>query len=139
MSQDHQYYVTSCNSGECLTIPPMKELCEILTRKFEDIDKLCEYLREENEKLKNGEFEKQELKRLKERYDEMQADYFRGFPISEEEDKKVKKWMNEHEKKCVGGHGCVGGKYIYKFVPTSIGTIGKVVCSCGEEFTFQDL
>ena len=33
----------------------------------------------------------------------------------------------------------VGGKYIYKFVPTSIGTIGKVVCSCGEEFTFQDL
>ena len=69
----------------------------------------------------------------------MQADYFRGFPISEEEDKKVKKWMNEHEKKCVRGHGCVGGKYIYKFVPTSIGTIGKVVCSCGEEFTFQDL
>ena len=91
MSQDHQYYVTSCDSDECLTIPPMKELCEILTRKFEDIDKLCDHLREENEKLKNGEFEKQELKRLKERYNEMQADYFRGFPISEEEDKKVKK------------------------------------------------
>ena len=65
MSQDHQYYVTSCDSDECLTIPPMKELCEILTRKFEDIDKLCDCLREENEKLKNGEFEKQELKRLK--------------------------------------------------------------------------
>ena len=38
MSQDNQYYVTSCDSGESLTIPPMKKLCEILTRKFEDID-----------------------------------------------------------------------------------------------------
>ena len=72
MSQDHQYYVTD-NNGECLTIPPMKELCEILTRKFEDIDKLCDHLREENEKLKNGEFEKQELKRLKERKDMMKC------------------------------------------------------------------
>lgn len=35
--------------------------------------------------------------------------------------------------------GCCGGRYTYQFVPTSIGTIGEVICSCGEKFTFQDL
>lgn len=25
------------------------------------------------------------------------------------------------------------------FTPTSIGTIGEVICSCGEKFIFQDL
>lgn len=28
---------------------------------------------------------------------------------------------------------------VHAFVPTSIGTIGTVKCSCGAEFTFQDL
>ena len=35
--------------------------------------------------------------------------------------------------------GCCGGRYTYQFVPTSIGTVGEVICSCGEKFTFQDL
>ena len=34
--------------------------------------------------------------------------------------------------------GTIGGSYHYEFIPTSIGTIGKVVCNCGEEFVFCD-
>ena len=29
--------------------------------------------------------------------------------------------------------------YKYTFIPTGIGTIGEIQCSCGETFTFQDL
>ena len=36
--------------------------------------------------------------------------------------------------------GAIGGTWTYKFVPTSIGTIGTCICGkCQEEFTFQDL
>nr|DAG04561.1 MAG TPA: hypothetical protein [Siphoviridae sp. ctDXu9] len=36
------------------------------------------------------------------------------------------------------GHGCIGGSLTWCFTPTSIGTIGEVICSCGEKFTFQN-
>lgn len=36
-------------------------------------------------------------------------------------------------------HGCIGGNYSYIFIPTSIGIIGEIQCSCGEKFTFCEL
>lgn len=35
--------------------------------------------------------------------------------------------------------GCIGGTYTYEFVPTGIGTVGTVKCSCGAAFKFQDI
>lgn len=33
----------------------------------------------------------------------------------------------------------IGGKFTYTFIPTSIGVIGEVTCSCGESMTFSNL
>lgn len=61
---------------------------------------------------------------------------------------KIKEWQLKHDAEKHGlktmeqrlrAGGCCGGRYTYQFVPTSIGTIGEVICSCGEKFTFQDL
>lgn len=68
--------------------------------------------------------------------------------ISKEEEEKIKEWQLKHDAEKHGlktmeqrlrAGGCCGGRYTYQFVPTSIGTIGEVICSCGEKFTFQDL
>lgn len=98
-----------------------------------------EYLREELKEAKSDAYKDAELTKMKSRYEEMKKDYYRGFPISESEEKAIKKWQIEHEKNHKGGHGAIGGKYTYEFIPTSIGTVGTIKCSCGEKFTFQEL
>lgn len=65
----------------------------------------------------------------------------RAFVISEKEDQKISEWKQNHRLKHACSYGsCIGGEYSYAFSPTSIGTIGSVVCDrCGEEFVFRDL
>lgn len=97
------------------------------------------YLREELQKAKSDAYKDAELAKMKSRYEEMEKDYYRGFPISESEEKAIKKWQIEHEKIHQGGHGAIGGKYTYEFIPTSICTFGVIKCSCGAKFDFQEV
>ena len=78
----------------------------------------------------------------------MREDLRRGFQITEIENEIIKKWKNEHEEKVHGitksskkirYGGTIGGIYTYKFTPTSIGVLGTVWCSCGEQFDFSEL
>lgn len=64
------------------------------------------------------------------------------FEITEKELKEINKWINKHvEEKHNGNHyaGAIGGRFSYKFTPTSIGDIGEIICSCGESFLFREL
>lgn len=75
---------------------------------------------------------------MKKIYDEMKADYYRGFPISKEEQNVINEWQENHltnhhnlktlEQKASFG-GAIGGNFKFEFIPTSIGTIG--ICVCG--------
>lgn len=111
-------------------------------------------LEEENQKLKDehyndSELQKMqlELEKMQKRVTEIRKSALRGFPINEDEEVAIKQWEEDHDRdvhglttldlRCKAG-GCSGGRYTYKFVPTSLGVIGKVVCSCGAEFQFQD-
>ena len=79
---------------------------------------------------------------LKNRLDQMSDNYWRGFPISKEDDDRIKKWKEKHIKTKHNNNsyaGAIGGRFSYTFIPTSVGTIGTIKCSCGEEFTFQDI
>ena len=106
------------------------------------------YLEEENKKLKDEHYKDSEMQRMKTELEKAKDDLHRGFPISKEEEEKIKEWQLKHDAEKHGlktmeqrlrAGGCCGGRYTYQFVPTSIGTIGEVICSCGEKFTFQDL
>ena len=57
------------------------------------------YLTKEIEKVKSEKYADEELSRLKSAYDKMKSDYYRGFPISEEEDKNIKEWKKTNRKK----------------------------------------
>lgn len=100
-------------------------------------NQVIDSLREQNKELKSEKYKDNELIAMEEECNRLRELNKRGFPISEEEDKALNKWIKNHEKEHKGGHGCVGGKYTYIFTPTSIGTFGTIKCSCGESFDFQ--
>lgn len=107
-----------------------------------------QYLEHQNQNLINEKYKDQELSRMKKDLEEMKADYYRGFPISKNEQDKIDEWIDKHEKEShncrtlddkMHRSGCIGGTYTYEFIPTSIGTIGTIKCNCGAEFTFQEM
>ena len=99
-----------------------------------------EYLKNENERLKSESYKDEELAKMKSDYEKMKSDYYRGFPISEGEDKKIKKWIDKQTEKYPGNGGAIGGRFRYEFIPTGVGTIGTIIDTFTEDrFNFQDL
>ena len=97
-------------------------------------------IRKAIEKVKSEKYADEELSRLKSEYDKMKSDCYRGFPISEEEDKNIKEWKKNQQKKNPGIGGAAGGRFTYKFTPTGFGTAGTIIDGfTGDEFTFQEL
>ena len=108
---------------------------------------LCanERLKKENEALRNEHFKDSELGKMKSELEKMRAEYRRGFPISAEEWERISKWEKEHLEKHhpqaledPSAFGAIGGNFSFTFIPTSIGVVGYVQCSCGEQFYFTD-
>lgn len=87
--------------------------------KDEEIIKLTKQLKQKQERIKNSQ----------------------TFVILPEEVEAIKKWQTQHTKEKHDGSeyaGAIGGRYSYKFTPTSIGTFGTIICDCGEKFDFAD-
>ena len=105
------------------------------------------FLEEENKYLKDKNYKDLELLKLKEKLEEMRQNLIRGFEISKEDDEKIKMWRTEHIRKKHWNKkedrpaytGAIGGSFSYHFIPTSIGVIGTIKCTCGEEFCFQNI
>ena len=90
----------------------------------------------------------EELQKLRNELENTRKALYRGFPISENEMNKINEWIDNHlrekhglvtleqrlESKCA-----IGGRFTYEFIPTSIGAIGTIKCSCGDEFVFQEM
>ena len=111
-------------------------------------ERTIEALRKENIELLDEHYKDKAISEMKERFEKMEKDYYRGFPISEEEDLAIKKWQKEHDEKVhrltddrlrMKAEGVCGGRYSYRFIPTSLGVSGVVRCSCGAEFEFQKI
>ena len=109
---------------------------------YRAINSRNEYLSKEIAKVKEETYKDNELIEMKKKYDEMSADYYRGFPISEAESQKISAWMKDVTKDedfqtKVGG--AIGGRFKYEFIPTSIGVIGTITDSfSGKKLTFQE-
>lgn len=111
---------------------------------YRDVVNQNEYLRKENERLKSEAYKDEELSKMKDRYEKMKEDHYNGFPISKEEDEKIKKWMdevysNDPSFKDMKMGGAIGGRFVYKFVPTSVGVFGTVIdILTKKELSFQE-
>ena len=121
----------------------MEDIKKTLQQVYDHYRSVCnrnDYLKKEIEKVKSEKYADEELSKLKSEYDKMKSDYYRGFPISEEEDKNIKDWIKKQQEKNPGSEGAAGGRFTYKFIPTGLGTVGTIIDGfTGDEFTFQEL
>ena len=112
----------------------IKNVEEGLRKRDEEIARL----REENKRLKEENYKDSELQMMKSKYEAMQEDLQRGFPISEEEDVKIREWIGKHltkrHKLILNGNG----RFKYEFQEFAEVSVGSVVCTeCGESFIFK--
>lgn len=125
------------------------ELLQKIKNAFDKKDKEIKVLRKEISELKDSHYKDKELSRLKTELDNAKQDLYRGFPITKYELNKINEWKRKHEEEVHGlktieerlkSQGCCGGVYEYRFIPTSIGVIGSIICSrCGNSFEFREL
>ncbi len=115
----------------------IKEVLQQVYDSYKIVVSRNEYLTKENESLKSEAYKDTELANLKSRYETLESNYHRGFPISKEEMDKIREWMDTlPETKSTA----IGGRYHYEFYPTSVGTIGIIVDDVtGKKFQFQDI
>ena len=127
--------------GDIWILRDIKNVFQELYDHYRKVEKQNEYLREENARIKSETYKDEELSKMGTEYERMKVEYYRGFPISEVEDEKIKKWMenlleNDPEMKMT----TIGGRFHYEFTQTGIGTIGTVVDSyTHKSFTFREL
>ena len=112
-----------------------------MQRRYKDAEAAIEKLEKENKALKDEHYKDEELQKMQKELDSLRRDLSRGFPISEEEQEKIREWQRKHEEEAHGATNvtAIGGKYTYEFIPTSIGTFGSVKCTCGAKFEFQEV
>jgi hypothetical protein len=125
------------------TIWIMEDIKKTLQKVYDHYRDVCntnDYLRKEIEKVKSEKYADEELSKMKSEYEKMKSDYYRGFPVSEKEGKKIKEWMNKQIEKNPSTCGAIGGRFRYEFIPTGVGTAGTIIDSfTGDKFNFQEL
>lgn len=128
----------SCiRNGKWIEVPEIKKIAEQLVERYQYQSEQYNILREENDKLKNGVWEKEEISKLKNERDSYKQQLSFGFGITKEENDKINQWISNRKTR---NTGAIGGRYEYRFFPTGIGTICKIVDTIdGESFIFREL
>ena len=104
----------------------------------EDAYAYAEQVTKENEDLRDLHWENEKLKEMKAELDEAREERYCGFPMTKQQRQACRDWEDQHwtnqhaapdTKSRLAKMGAIGGSFYYKFVPTSIGTSGCIVCS----------
>ena len=136
----NRYTSYNVEKDEHIVVHPFEECLMSIQKRYQDAEAAIEKLEKENKALKNEHYKDEELQKIQKELTSLRQARYRGFPISEEEQEKIKEWQKKHDEEvhCTKT-GAIGGKYAYEFIPTSIGTFGSVKCICGAKFEFQEV
>lgn len=114
------------NEGFTWLTSDIKSVLQEIYDHYRAVVQRNEYLMSENARLKSEAYKDEELSKISESYDKMKSDYYRGFPISEKEENKINEWKKNIIEKWPANAGAIGGRFVYRFIPTSIGYAGVV-------------
>lgn len=142
-----EYGTYDVATGKRVQVYELDKCLDAIRIRNQDNEARIKHLEEENKKLKDEHYKDGEIQIMKSELEKMKKDYWRGFPISKNEENAIEKWKKEHDKKVhrfskklrMKAEGVSGGRYSYHFVPTALGTSGVIRCSCGAEFEFQEI
>lgn len=145
----YEYETYDPETGKIQTVYKLEDCLNAIRIRNDSNEKRIKRLEEEIKRLREEHYKDNELQKMKSKLERMEKDYYRGFPISEEDEKAIRDWEKEHVAKMHGLKttddrmrisGAIGGNWSYEFIPTSIGVSGCVKCnSCGEKFEFQEI
>ena len=64
-----------------------------------------------------------------------------NFVLTDREEKDITKWIESHLNEFHNSRDNISiySGFSYEFTPTSMGTVGIVKCSCGDEYCFRDI
>ena len=131
---------TSYLNGKYHQFQGYEKVLEELKNSMDETLEYAEKVEDQNKALKDEHWKDERMVEMKERLKKMEDDYYRGFPISAQQSEDIEKWMDQHWtnkhaapdlKTRLRKQGAIGGTFEYRFVPTSIGTSGTIICpSC---------
>ena len=112
---------------------------KLVEDKIEDLKQILLSLTHNNDRLQRQFNELYEekwadttLQNMKKELEQVKQNMYRGFPITEAEEKKINNWILKHDEEVHNNpnhyHGVSGGGYEYSFHPTGLGTIGYCIC-----------
>ncbi|RHS64535.1 hypothetical protein DW955_03270 [Ruminococcus sp. AM45-9BH] len=70
---------------------------DAIKREFDSQNARIIYLQNQNKKLKEEHYKDTELQKMKEELERVRADMYRGFPISAEQEQRIKEWQDKHD------------------------------------------
>ena len=135
-----KYNQYDTETGEFTEVYELEDCLKAIRVRNRDNEDIIKELKEENKALREGYYKDELIQKMQQKLDRMEEEYYRGFPISKEEENAIDEWKSNHDREAHNNStaGAIGGRYSYYFVPTSIGVIGTIKCSCGAEFCFTD-
>lgn len=124
--------------GKLIEIKKPEEIVDDLKHILDYYENTTKYLRDKIANMESDSYKDDLVASLKKERDKAVKELRNGFYITDEEKEAIDKWKKNHDCTIKGPGGAIGGKYTYKFVPTSIGEFGTIECACGKEFSFRD-
>ena len=133
--------------GEYMEVETVDKCMKMLRYRFNDQKKTINNLRNQIKDFTDSQYKDKELQKMKVELEKMRREYNRGFPITDKEWDAIETWKGKHDREVHGLTECnetiggaSGGRYIFEFIPCTIGTIGTIKCGdCGEKFIFREL
>ena len=116
----------------------INSLKEIYTKQ----NNIISLLKTENNNLKEKRNKDEYIQHLLNRINKLESRIVFDFCVSKEEEIAIEEWKRNHINEKHNGDsycGTIGGRFTYEFTPTSLGDIGSIKCSCGDEFIFREI
>ena len=120
----------------------LKTAIDYKLRESKNRHEIITSLEKQIKEMRDEAYKDKELQRLRDENDGLRKELNNSFLVSDDEQKKIDEWINEWFKTARKGNrymGAIGGGFTYSFMPTGLGTIGKVIAPDGKEFVFSEI